>query len=155
MSLYPELSWSRPGPWSPRRVLLRLQITLGGQVAARLNRRSNWSKWEPRATPATPHGDFAEPIVLPQRAGYLLPGDNPANIEIAYQQYEVLAECYRNAGLEISAAPNLDQFIAARQAGSSGWSPQSEAIRQIGTEATTAAEKACHIPTPGELNVSG
>jgi len=87
-------------------------------------------------------------------AGYLLPGDNPANIEIAYQQYEVLAECYRSAGIEISAAPDLNEFIAQRTGRSYGWSPQSEAIREVGIDATTEADRACHIPTPGELGSS-
>jgi len=73
-------------------------------------------------------------------AGYLLTGDDPRNIEIAYRQFEVLAECYRSAGIEISAAPDLEEFIAHRTAGSSGWSPQSEAIREVGIDATTEGE---------------
>jgi len=85
-------------------------------------------------------------------AGYLLPGDNPDNIEIAYRQFQVLAECYEGAGISISTPPGLQEFIAARQAGGSGWSPQSEAISQVGQDATAAAEQACHIPTPGELS---
>jgi len=84
-------------------------------------------------------------------AGYLLPSDNPENIQVAYAQFEALAECYRAAGIEISDPPDIEEFIDNRQAGIPTWSPQAEAIRQVGIEAASAADRTCHIPTPEEV----
>ncbi|MFZ0625852.1 MAG: hypothetical protein WAN34_05090 [Acidimicrobiia bacterium] len=84
-------------------------------------------------------------------AGFLLPGDNPDNIKVGYAQYEALADCYRSVGITISEAPPLDQFIDDYQFGTSLWSPQDQAIQQVGRDATQAAENGCHIPTPEEV----
>jgi hypothetical protein len=84
-------------------------------------------------------------------AGSLLPGDNPENLRVLYAQFEALAECYRDAGIHVSDAPGLDEFVDARQAGIPAWSPQTEAIRQVGVEDATQAERVCDIPTPEEV----
>lgn len=84
-------------------------------------------------------------------AGFLLPGDNPDNLAILYAQFEALAECYRAAGIEISDPPDMEEFVDNRQADIATWSPQAEAIRQVGIEATSAADRTCHVPTLEEV----
>lgn len=90
-----------------------------------------------------------------RRSGFLLPGDNPEHLEVLFAQYQELAECYREAGIDISQAPDLDTFIEARQEGASVWSPQTEAIRQIGREEVTQAEEGCAMPTPEQVTSNG
>jgi hypothetical protein len=87
-------------------------------------------------------------------AGFLLPGDNPENLRVLYAQFKALAECYRDAGIQVSDAPGLDEFVDARQTGTPAWSPQTEAIRQVGVDDATRAERVCGIPTPEEI-ISG
>lgn len=84
-------------------------------------------------------------------AGFLLPGDNPDHLQVLYAQYVALAECYREAGIQVSDAPTLDDFIDARQAGIPTWSPQGEAIRRSGIDAADQAERGCAIPTPQQF----
>lgn len=90
-----------------------------------------------------------------RRSGFLLPGDNPEHLEVLFAQYQELAECYRKEGIKISQAPDLDTFIEARQHGASAWSPQTEAIQQVGRDDATQAEDGCAIPTPEEATSNG
>jgi hypothetical protein len=84
-------------------------------------------------------------------AGLLLPGDDPEHLLVLYAQYEALAECYRAAGIQVSDPPGPDESVDARRAGIPGWSPQAEAIRRVGVDTATRAERACGIPTPEEI----